>query len=570
MLKFLRVKNIALISELELELSGGLNVLSGETGAGKSIIIDSLSFLLGERADKSLIRHGENFAEVEGVFDVSENSFCRPVLADMGIEVDDSIIIRRKINLDGKGDIRINGVSVTLGMLKSVTEFLCDIYGQHEHQSLLKTASHVNLLDKFGGEEVAAAKDAFTSNYIKYGEIKEFLDGAGSELERERKADLLRYQIDEISSAELVEDEDLQIEELRSRIKHTEKIVSDLSDALSYLTSSGDGGAEVMLNSALRHVNSAMRYDQSLSNISDRLETLQIEAADVAEQLKDCLSNYEFSPHRATEIEARYEQIKLLKRKYGDSIEKILEYLKNAQSELDEIENSSSTIERKKAEFIVVKNNLFESAVVLSDCRQKHALKFESIITSELSDLGMSGTTFKIDFSERPTLDNFEDYLSSNGIDSVNFLISPNKGEPLKPLSKIVSGGEMSRFMLACKKIIASLDGIETLVFDEVDTGISGRIAQVVAEKLFNIAHVSDQIIAVTHLPQLAAMSDVHYLIEKFEDNDKTKTRLVKLSSDGKEFEVARLAGAENNLHSIQHAREIIEFASDYKNKVRG
>ena len=569
MLRSLKVKNIALISELELELMNGLNVLSGETGAGKSIIIDSLSFLLGERADKSLVRYGESFAEVEGVFEVADTSNVKAVLDDLGIEFDGTVIIRRKMTTDGRGDIRINGASVTLGMLKSVTECLCDIYGQHEHQSLLKTASHIKLLDKFGGSDILAVKNEFSQIYDQYREIKAYLDGAGNEFERMRRADLLKYQIDEIEQADLEVDEDIKLEELRSKIKHTERIVADISDAANCLSSSGEGGAETLINLALRSIGSAMRFDPALGEVYARLESVYIEASDIAETLKSSLNEYDFSASRAAEIESRHEQIKLLKRKYGDSVEKILNYLDQAKSELDELENSAEMIEKKRAEFTSVRTKLFEKCVDLSAVRREYAHKFEDIIKSELGDLGMSGTTFEITFASAPDIDVFESVLSTNGIDDVAFMISPNKGEPLKPLSKIVSGGEMSRFMLACKKIIATLDGIETLVFDEVDSGISGRIAQVVSEKLFNIAFLSGQIIAVTHLPQLAAMSDNHYLIEKFEQDGKTLTHLKHLNAEDKEREVARLAGAENNLHSINHAREIIEFATNFKNTVR-
>lgn len=570
MLKTLRIKNIALISELELELTDGLNVLSGETGAGKSIILDSLSFLLGERADKSLIRYGESQAEVEGVFEIAEDNLAKTVLDEIGIECDGTVIIRRKISQDGRGDIRVNGMAVTLSMLKSVTEYLCDIYGQHEHQSLLKTSSHIRLLDKFGGADVQAKKDEFNRLFAEYKEVKAFLDGVGNEFERERKADLLRYQIDEIALAELQPDEDVMLEELRSKMKHTEKIVGEISDAVECLVGARDGGAEVLVNSALKSIGSALRYDQSLADVYARIESLQIEITDIAYQLKDGLGDYDFSPERANEIESRHEQIKLLKRKYGDSVEKILAYLENARVELDELIGMQEQIDRKTTEFESIRAKLYDACVELSEVRRTYAKDFEKIVKSELCDLGMTGTTFEIEFAPIPEMDKFENVVTQNGVDSLCFMISPNKGEPLKPLSKIVSGGEMSRFMLACKKIIATLDGIETLVFDEVDSGISGRIAQVVSEKLFNIAHVSGQIIAVTHLPQLAAMSDTHFLIEKFEEGEKTVTRLKHLTASEKELEVARLAGAEGNLHSVQHAREIIDFATSYKASVVG
>lgn len=569
MLKILRVKNIALISELELELRSGLNVLSGETGAGKSIIIDSLAFLLGERADKSLIRYGESFAQVEGIFEVSKENQAVNVLMEMNVEFDGEIIIKRKMMQDGKSDIRINGSPVTLGMLKSVTESLCDIYGQHEHQSLLKTSSHVKLLDKFGGEEIEVKKRDFSVCYERYLKLKEFLENSGSESERERQADILRYQIEEITSANLEIGEDVKLDEIRKKLQHTEKIVSDISNANGYLTQAGDGGAELLINLARRELSSALRYDESLTPLYERLESIEIELKDVASSLVDSLSDYEFSPARAQEIEARHEQIKLLKRKYGGSVEEILSYCSRAENELEELLNAKARIDTAETEMEKIKGDLFDCAVALSSKRRATALEFESIITSELSDLGMSGTTFKIDFSPVPDKSCFENSLNSDGIDSISFMISPNKGEPLKPLSKIVSGGEMSRFMLACKKIIATLDGIETLVFDEVDTGISGRIAQIVSEKLYNISVLSGQIIAVTHLPQLSAMSDTHYLIEKFESNGKTLTSLKMLTEEEKEIEVARLAGAENNEHSLHHAREIIDYATKFKNSVR-
>lgn len=562
MIESLHIQNIALIEDLTLNLEKGLNILSGETGAGKSIIIDSLNFVLGERADKTLIRNGAERAEVSAVFSlVSED--VEKSLEDLGITPDDVLILKRAMTKD-KNECRINGAQVTLGMLKSIGEKLVDIHGQHEHQSLLKVSTHVHLLDAFGSEKIEKSKKKLQKTYNSYKELCNEFENIGDAATRERKLDVLNYQITELKEAELQEGEEEKLLADRKKFRNAEKILNAAKDANQLLNGGSDFSVVGAVNKAINLLNVAGAFDENLLKIAERLESAKIDVKDVADELESCLDDLSFDDYSLEKVEKRLEKVRQVVRKYGGTVEAANEFLKNAEEEYDFLINADARATKLEKEIEKNRLELLSDAEELSALRRKYAVSFEDEINKQLKELGMPSAKFNVSFDENDG--KTADDVTSNGFDKVEFLISANKGEPLKPLQKIISGGEMSRFMLALKNITARLDGIDTMVFDEIDTGISGYIAQVVAEKLYNIS-VSRQVIAVTHLPQLASMADNHYKIEKKETADKTITNVKKLDEDGELQEIARLFGGSTySEHALPHAVEIKKHADAYKN----
>jgi len=562
MLRSLTIKNVALFEECVVTLGDGLNVLSGETGAGKSIIIDALTFVLGGRADKSLIRYGATTATVEGVFEIDSDLY--PLMDELGLEREDVLIIKRTMS-DTRNEVKVNGNSFSLSMLRKLTSQLVDILGQHEHQSLLRSSSHLTLLDKYE-PSIEKYKSAYLKDYQEYKRIKAALSEFGDESYRLRRKETLEYQIADIKKVDPKPDEEDELLKTREKYRNAEKFIEGVSGAYNALDSD-EIGVGSLLARALQSLKPIARLDDGLEEIESRLESAKIEIEDIRDTLYDYAENSAFDERTAEMIERRFDAIKMLKRKYGATIEKVLESLNEMESEYETLAQSDEEIEKLEKALDETKKSLYEKALALSDKRRQVAKKFEKAIVSELNDLAMKGTRFEVAFSDKPSIDEFEDFLSENGVDSVEFLISPNVGEPLKSLSKIASGGEMSRFMLAVKNIIASLDNIKTMVFDEIDTGISGRVAETVAEKLYNIS-VGRQVIAVTHLPQLASFADNNYLISKGVVGGKTLTSLKLLDKKGKVEEVARLAGADTASAKL-HAEEMIASADKYKEVVK-
>lgn len=565
MLKELHVQNVALIENLTLNLGKGLNILSGETGAGKSIIIDSLNFVLGERADKSLIRNGAAKAVVEGVFENVGDEVNR-FLEDMGVEPDDVLVLRRTMTQD-RNECRVNGSTVTLGMLKSIGEKLADIHGQHEHQSLLKVSTHVRLLDAYGGKNTETAGRNLNAVLGKYRALTEEWKKIGDASSRERKLDVLKYQIDELKDADLKEGEEEALLAERKKFRNAEKILNAVRESEGLLNGGYESFSAVFaINKALNLIGQVSQFDDGLSAVADRLESAKIEVKDVADMLKAFLDDADFDDFAAEKVEKRLELVRQITRKYGGSVESAKDFLDNAEKEYDFLVNADERANELNREIALTAADVVSAAVLLHELRVKNAKSFEEEINRQLRELGMLSARFSVGFTsiEGKSADD----CNNNGFDSVEFMISPNKGEPLKPLHKIASGGEMSRFMLALKNITARLDGIETMVFDEIDTGISGATAQVVAEKLYNIA-CDRQVIAVTHLPQLASMADLHYKIEKHETEDKTVTDVFLLDEKGELDEIARLIGGSSySEHAIPHALEMKKHANAFKNGI--
>lgn len=563
MLCQLSIENIALIDKLSLELKDGLNILSGETGAGKSIIIDSLNFVLGERADKSLIRFGTDKASVEAVFEDYDTPAVDAYLEDLGIEREDVLVLRRKMSVDGKNECRINGRISTLSTLKGLTELLVDIHGQHEHQSLLKSANHVTLLDKLGEKKIAKLKEDVENDYKQYTSLKREFARFGNSDERERKLDILNFQIDEIEKSDVKDGEEDELLTARKRIRNMEKIISALEGAKNLLDGYDSQSVSASIKNSVSLLNTISSYDESIEPIVDRLDSCKVEITDISETLSDMLQKLDFDSRSADKIEERLEVVRNILRKYGGSFESLQRFYEEAVNEAQMLSNATERVEELEKEIEKAAKDLLVSAKKLSEERRKVADKFEKDITKELCDLGMGGSTFKVDIQKSEDVDD----ISANGMDSVEFMISPNVGEPLKPLAKIISGGEMSRFMLAFKNILAGVDDIGTMVFDEIDTGISGNISQVVSEKMCNISRAR-QVIAVTHMPSLAAMADNHYLISKSTQNGKTLTHVDLLQDDTDE--VARLIGGNDySIYAVPHAKEMKANAQRYKDSLK-
>lgn len=559
MLCQLSIENIALIEKLRLELKDGLNILSGETGAGKSIIIDSLNFVLGERADKSLIRYGCDYASVEAVFENYQTDSISAYLDDLGIECEEVLIIRRKMTLEGRNECRINGRVATLSILKGLTELLVDIHGQHEHQSLLKSANHIKLLDNIGAGCISDIKSQVATLHTQYVQLKREFARFGNADERERRLDILHFQLDEIEKADVKDGEEDALLAQRKRIRNMEKIISALEGAKNLIDGYDSQSVVTSIKNAYTLLGTISQFDDSVEGICDRLDSSKSELKDIADTLADMLASLDFDARSAEKIEERLEVVRTILRKYGGSYNALQSFYQTAKDEANMLENATDAVEKLEIDIENTRGKLLSASQKLTKERQKIAVTFEKNITRELCDLGMGGSTFRVEIVSTTNADE----IGENGADSVEFLISPNVGEPLKPLAKIISGGEMSRFMLAFKNIVAGIDGIATMVFDEIDTGISGNISQVVSQKMCNISR-SRQVIAVTHMPSLASMADNHYFISKSTENGKTLTHIELLEDDTQE--IARLIGGDGySQFAIPHAGEMKAWANKYK-----
>lgn len=570
MLLQLDISNIALIDKVNIEFGKGLNVLTGETGAGKSIIIDSIHAILGERVSKDLIRTGKDKALVEAVFQMDNRSFA-DLFEEMGLEPeeDGTLIVSREFNQAGKNTCRINGKLATVSMLKAIGERIIDIHGQHDNQSLLRTESHLQLLDSFGGEAIAGLKQQYTRLLAEYKDARVKLKGlSGDQGERERKIDLLKFQLDEIRKARLKKEEEEDLNKQRTLLGSSEKIVSSLSAAYELLFSGGSArsAASDSINEALSELGVIARFDEVYDGLHRRLQDISYQLEDVIEDIRRQRDETEFNPGLLEEIEERLDLIYKLKRKYGATVEEVLQYGKKIENELEEMSRSEEVAAQLREKLKTLEKELYEAAAHLNARRKDAAKILEERIGAELDDLEMKRARFKADiqFDEFKEAGGERKY-TANGLDRVEFLISPNAGEPLKPLAKIASGGEMSRIMLAIKTILAGVDSIPTLIFDEIDIGISGKASQKVGEKLSYISQ-GHQVLCVTHLAQIACMADFHYLIEKVSGEETTETKVNRLSGELIREEIARILGGDTTSEtSRRYAQEMLDSARKLK-----
>jgi DNA repair protein RecN (Recombination protein N) len=565
MLLSLNIKNAALISQLNVDFGKGLNTLSGETGAGKTIIIDSLMFALGSKADKGMIRNGENVMSAEAVFDIAGNTAALKFLNNIGIN-EETVIIYRTLNSEGKGVISVNGKTVTLSMLKELTSNLIDIYSQSEHISLLKPSTHTGFLDGYGGESINTLKKELERLYQEYKDIcSQLNEFGGAAEERQRLIDLYEYQINEIEEAKISENEENELAAELTKLSNVEKISEEIAEAVKLF--SEERGINSSISAVKNSLYRCLKYDESLMPLCERIESARLEFDDIYSSLSDYINNLEYDYKKAETTEKRLEKIKDLKRKYGADLNGYLLRAKSDYARLCEGKEKAEKLAAEKKNYLY---HLYETSLKLSQERKKAAIRFEQDVIANLNDINMGGSSFKVIFNEFPLKEETEKYITSGGMDIVEFYISTNKGEPLKPLAKIISGGEMSRFMLAIKSILSDTDNVGTLIFDEIDTGISGNTATAVAKKFARIA-LKHQIIAITHLPQIAAMADDRFLIEKKVKENSSYTYITKLKGEDAVSEVSRLIGAaEAGGYGKLHAEEMINWSDNYKKALKG
>ena len=547
MLRLLHIENIAVIEQADILFEDGFNVLTGETGAGKSIVIDAISAILGERAYRDMIRTGRNKASVRAIFDRVPNL---PWFAENGIPYEEELTVRREVYLDGKNDCRVNGVPVTVGALKKLGSRLINIHGQHDSAALFDEASHLSFLDSFACNE--ALLEQYGARYQTVQSLRREIERLSmDEGEKLRRMESLKFQIDEITRAALTVGEDETLEARRKLLQNAEKLSDGLHDAAMGLNGDDETeGAAALLAEAERALAKLSRYDDSLAQLHATVSDLMYQVQDAAEQVSDKIYSLSYSADELERIEERLDTIHRLRRKYGATCEDILAYCEKAQRELEEIEFADDRMEQLKRKLKTAEQAAWEAANTLRAARKTAAEALTGRILKELSDLDMKKVQFSCVFSETE--------LTPLGADAVAFYMSANLGEALKPLSKVASGGELARIMLALKNVLAERDKVPTLIFDEVDTGVSGRAAQRVAEKLRAVSK-NKQVLCVTHLPQLAALADTHFLIEKNERDGRTFTAVTPLDFEGRKRELARIIGGSSITETtLQSAAEML------------
>ncbi len=554
MLLNVSVKNLALIKESDIYFKDGMNILSGETGAGKSIIIGSINIALGGKVNKEMVRSGEDHAMVELVFKVDRES-TRKKLEDAGVNLEDGeVIVTRKI-VNGRSITKVNGETFPVSALRDITALLIDIHGQHDHQSLLKVDKHIGILDEFAAADISDVKNDVLKAYNAYVDAKNELEMFDmDEEQRIRECEFYNFEINEITDAELTIGEDNDIEESFKKVANMKKILESVSVVHNVMN--GDTGENVldMLGRAVSEMASVSDYDDSLKDIYNQLVSIEDLCSSVSRDVSEYADSSEFDEERAKELEERLDLINHLKLKYGNTIEKILEYRDEKQQKLELLENYDIKKKQAQQKLDETEKILDKKCEKLSSLRKKYAVDFEKRVVETLEDLNFLQVKFKVDFKKSGT-------YSANGNDKAEFMISTNPGEPLMPLAKIASGGELSRIMLGIKTIMAGQDDIDTLIFDEIDTGISGRTAQKVAEQM-KLLSKKHQIICITHLPQIAAMADNHLKIEKISEGNETSTKIYPLDEEKSVEELARmLGGAEITETVMQNAREMKKLA---------
>lgn len=560
MLQELAIKNFAIIDALTISFDGGMTVLTGETGAGKSIIIDAVGLLAGGRASSDLIRHGENKTVVQGLFEMPDTPYLFDLMNDYGITPDrDQVVLQRELSNNGKNVTRVNGTLVTVAVLREIASHLIDIHGQNEHQELMNPQKHLYLLDQFGDESLAALLHAYEESYAEYQQIQtERSNLMLDEQQNIQRIDLLTFQINEIEQANLTDDnEEAALIEERNLLANYQRILQGLTTLYAVLQ--GDEGnvidqVSIGLEAIQRIESFGKNYQDLATNISESFYQLQ----DAAATIRNEMDEMSYDEGRLNEIELRLETLKQLKRKYGSTIKEIKAYYEAIVVELDMISNKESYLNQLQKRYDKAYVILIQVGADLTKKRREMGRKLEIEVQNQLKELYMDKATFQVVFKE-------QEAIRSNGLHDVEFYIAPNVGEPPKPLAKIASGGELSRMMLAMKTIFTQTQGITSIIFDEVDTGVSGRVAQAIANKIHVVSEHS-QVLCITHLAQVAAISDQHFFIEKAVIEERTYTHVEKITGTKRTAEIARmLAGTEITDLSIAHAEELLNLAKKEK-----
>ena len=565
MLSKLDIRNVALIDAAEIEFGRGLNVLSGETGSGKSVILDSINFALGAKAEKSMIRHGADECSVRAVFYAEAGSPVYEELRAMDIEPDEEIVVSRRYRQDGRGDIKVNGCSVNATMLRRITAHLVDVHGQSEHFYLLSETNQLKLLDREAGAPLSEMKERLRELLAKRKSICDKLSAlGGDEAERGRRLDILRYQLDEIDRAQLREGEEEELQAKKLFFANAEKIIRAISEAAQSL--GGDGAAADLLRGARRSMGEIASLSDDYAQLETRLESVALEAEDLSETLASMVEDLSFDEREAEETENRLDHIHSLKKKYGDCVGKIFSYRDSIAEEYDLLSHCDEEFAKLTSQQAKLSAEIFRLCLEMSAERKKAADAFCAAVEEELRTLNIKNARFCAEFSAFSQED--ADRVSADGADHVCFMFSANAGEPLKPLNKVISGGEMSRLMLAIKTKMSASNDISTYIFDEIDAGISGKTAKTVAEKFADIASFK-QIIAVSHLAQIAAMADRSFLIYKEEgQNEKTVTKIEPLSDARRFAELVRLlGGTEESEAAKKLAEELLQSCEEYKRR---
>lgn len=561
MLLNLHVKNLALIEEVDVDFEKGLIVLTGETGAGKSLILGSVNIALGNKASKDMIRKGTDYSLVELTFSVSETCAKQLKKYDIYMEEDNIVTVTRKIS-EGRSISKINGETVNIKTLKNVMSLLIDIHGQHDHQSLLYTKNHLDILDKFAKDSILELKEQIKEEYSKYTKlIKKLEEFNIDEGQKAREIEFAEYEVNEIESANLKPEEDVQVEEEFKKLSNSKEIVSALSEIYNALSYETAGGLGDIINKAVMDINSIKGMDEKISQFQTELYDIDNLCRELTSQIYDYNSGMDFNPEYVREVEERLDVINHLKLKYGNNIEEILRYKEEKEEYLEKLNNMTDEMESVKNQISELEGTLNNLCTKLSEQRKKAAKELEVLVKQALVDLNFIAVEFEIQITRKES-------IGENGFDNVEFMISTNPGESVKPLVKVASGGELSRIMLAIKSILAKEDDIDTLIFDEIDTGISGQTAMKVAEKMAKISR-NHQVICISHLSQIAAMADSHYLIKKTADENSTTTSIKKLTRRQSIEELVRINGGTGITEAgLIHATEMKDMADRTKSNL--
>ncbi|MCM2588895.1 DNA repair protein RecN [Rossellomorea marisflavi] len=564
MLQELSIKNFAIIDSIALSFEEGLTVLSGETGAGKSIIIDAIHLLVGGRGSSEFVRHGEKKAEIEGLFLLDDPRHpCHAKASEFGIDIEEGmIVLRRDISSTGKSVCRVNGKLVTIATMREIGSTLIDIHGQHEHQELMNEHLHLTLLDQFGGKDIASSLTAYLDVFEEYQTVSRQLKRLNeNEQEMAHRLDLIQFQQKEIHDAELRLHEDDELQDEKLKLVNFEKLYEALQT--SYDSLRGERKGMDWAGLAMGHLETAAEVDAQFGGTLESVSSAYYILEDAAHAIRAELDQLEFEPGRLDMIESRLNEINGLKRKYGSSIEEVLAYGSRIEEEIETIVNKDSHVQQLQDQLRSLENDLSVEAENLTIARKKWAKKLTVSIHEQLKQLYMDKAKFEVKFLTDGDAVNRK--FKRDGWDEVEFYISTNPGEPLKPLSKVASGGELSRIMLALKTIFSKHQGITSIIFDEVDTGVSGRVAQSIAEKIYQVA-VHSQVMCISHLPQVAAMADCHLFISKKQANGRTSTKVKRLEENEKIQEISRMiSGVEITDLTLEHAKELLHLAGSIK-----